>query len=193
LNGAGGMRGTKAGVLAGAIPEQRWITRGRQALWGGAAAGLVGGFALILFTFVQDLVWGRNLWVGLKLPAYPFLRDRVMTPGFDPEAVAQGLISHLAMSLVWGALFGLAAYGMSRSATVWFGVIWGIVVWIVTFYVVLPLATASVIFRGLPTLLAVGQHILFGLVVGLHFLRHQKTISLWGPVWTQPIQLRAAR
>jgi hypothetical protein len=176
-------------VVEGVTSERK----ARQALWGGTVAGLMGGLVLTGFTSIVDLVRGRDLWTGLKMAAYPFLRDRVMAPGFDPEAVLKGVMCHLAVSLIWGVLFGLIAYGMSRSATVWFGLIWGIVAWIVTFYIVLPLATASLLTRGTPTLLAVGQHVLFGLTVGLTFLRYQRTISLWGPVWSQPMATGVAR
>jgi hypothetical protein len=142
-------------------------------------AGLCAGLALSAFIMIVDLVRGRNLWVGLKLAAYPFLRDRVMAPGFDFQAVLQGVISHLAVSMAWGVLFGLIAYGMSRSATVWFGLIWGIVVWIGISYFVLPLATASLITRGMPTVLVISQHLFFGLALGVSFLPHQRTVSLW--------------
>jgi hypothetical protein len=164
----------------------------RQAMWGGTVAGLVGGVVLAAFNVLVDLARQRDLWVSLKLAAYPFARDRALAPGLDEGAVLQGLTTHLGISVIWGVLFGLTAYGMSRSATVSFGAIWGIVVWIVMFYIVLPLASASVLTRGVPAVLAVGQHLVFGLAVGLGFLPYQRTV-VRRTVWAHHLPVGAAQ
>ena len=166
--------------------------RGRlAALWGGTVAGILGGLAVIGFTAIADYARGRDLWAGLKLAAYPFLRDRAMAPGFEVGALLQGITAHLGVSVIWGVLFGLFAYGMSRSATVSFGVIWGILVWIGMFYFVLPLASSSMLTRGMPAAIAVGQHLVFGLFTGLGFLPYQRTIPR-RPVWARRLPVGAA-
>ena len=62
----------------------------RQAFWGGTVAGLIGGVALAAFNLAVELARGRDLWAGLKLAAYPFLRERALAPGFDLGAILQG-------------------------------------------------------------------------------------------------------
>jgi hypothetical protein len=150
--------------------------KARPALWGGTVAGLAGGSLLVLFNLLMDLLRGRDPWVGIKLAAYPFVGEVALAPGFDPGPVLQGLTAHLGISVIWGVLFGLAAFGMSRAATVSFGIIWGVVSWIGMSYFVLPLASASVLTRGTPTLLGIAQHLVFGLAIGLGFLPYQRPV-----------------
>jgi hypothetical protein len=158
--------------------------KARPSLWGGTVAGLVGGVLLGAFNLLMDLVRGRDLWVGIKVAAYPFVRDRALLPGFELGPVLQGSITHLGISVIWGVLFGLIAFGMSRSATVSFGILWGIVAGIGMLYIVLPLASASVLARGVPTVLVIGQHLIFGLGLGLGFLPYQRPV-VRRTVWAQ--------
>ena len=150
--------------------------KARPALWGGTVAGLVGGVLLTLFNLLTDLVRGRDLWAGVKVAAYPFVGETALAPGYDAGPVLQGLTTHLGISVIWGVLFALTAFGMSRAATVSFGIIWGVLVWIGMCYFVLPLTSSSVLTRGTPTLLAVGQHLVFGLGLGLGFLPYQRPV-----------------
>jgi hypothetical protein len=147
--------------------------RTRQTLRGGTIAGVIGGAVLAAFMLLVNAAQGQNVWVGTKVAAYPFLRDRVMAPGFDFGPVLLGLISHFVVSAAWGLLFALVAYGMSRRGTVAFGALWGLVVWIGMFYVVLPLVGAGALVRGAPVGLAIVEHVIFGLAVGIGFLPYQ--------------------
>jgi hypothetical protein len=155
-------------------------------VWGGTVAGLVGALAHVAFSLIADLIRARDPWVPLKVAAYPLVGEKVMAPGPDLGPVLQGGLTHLGISLVWGALFGLAAYGMTRSATIGFGLIWGIVVWIAMFYFVLPLSGTAVTMRGIPVLLSIGQHLVFGLALGLGFLLYQRPVRR-RPVWARPV------
>ncbi len=160
--------------------------RGRLAVWGGTVAGLVGALAFAAFSVSADLIRGRDPWVPLKLAAYPLLGETVMSPGLDPGPVLHGSLIHLGICIAWGVLFGLAAYGMTRPATVWFGLTWGLLVWMAMFFLVLPLAGAGVTQRGVPLLLTIGQHLAFGLSLGVAFLLHQRPIRR-RPVWEKPV------
>jgi hypothetical protein len=164
--------------------------RTRQALWAGTVAGLVGGLTLAAFNLLLDLARGRDLWAGLKLAAYPFLRDRALAPGLDLGAILQGATAHLGISVIWGVLFGLMALGMSRPATVAFGILWGSAVWIGMYFFVLPLASAALLTRGTPTVLALGQHLVFGLGLGVGFLPLQRPV-VHRTVWADYRPVRA--
>ena len=151
-------------------PGARW----RTILSGGAVAGAIGGVVLSVYMVIVGVARGENVWAGAKIAAYPFLGDRVMTPGFDAGAVALGLIDHFAVSIIWGILFALAAFGLSRRATVGLGAVWGIVVWLAMFYLVLPLVGAGNLVRGMPVGVAFIDHVIFGLTVGFGFLPFQR-------------------
>ena len=74
----------------------------RYLIGGGAAAGVAGGGVLLLLLTMLHPAGERS--VALKIAAYPFLGVRVMAPGFDPTAVAMGMITHFMVSVIWGML-----------------------------------------------------------------------------------------
>ncbi len=145
-----------------------------RALVGGVVAGVAGGVVLSLFLLGVNLAQGRDLWVGVKMPALPLLGTDVLEPGFELSPVLAGAGIHFAISIFWGLAFALFVYGTSRLATVGLGAAWGIVVWIGMYYVGLPLIGLNAIARGVPLWLAVSEHVLFGLAVGLGFLPFQR-------------------
>jgi hypothetical protein len=114
-----------------------------------------------------------TVWSGMKFAALPFLGERVMQPGFELGPVLLGVLCHFAVSVGWGILFGLIFYGVAKGATVAWGALWGVVVWLGMFYVVLPIVGAGQVAKMMPVPLALFEHVLFGLAVGLGFLPYQ--------------------
>jgi hypothetical protein len=94
-------------------------------------------------------------------------------PGPDWGAVAVGVISHLAVSLVWGLIFAALFYGLTKIGTLVAGTLWGIVVWLGMFHVLLPLLGQSSIAQAMPPLRAIVLHLLFGLALGIGMLPFQ--------------------
>jgi hypothetical protein len=129
----------------GATKESKMLTCLRVGLEGGAEAGLVSGAVLavtrvlVLADIAVLILWfaprhsqaahfAKSLvWVGLKFPAFPFVGDRALDPGFDAGIVALGLVTHFAGGIAWGILFGLVASGHSRWATILLAILWGLV------------------------------------------------------------------
>lgn len=153
--------------------SERW----RRGLGGGIVAGIIAGAVLSVFMTIMNLTQGKDIWVGMKGAALPFLGARVHEPGFDSVAVPLGILCHFAVSVGWGALFGVITYGLTKGMTVLAGALWGIVVWLGMYYAVLPLVGAGEVTRTVPVVHAITTHVLFGLVVGLGFLPHQRTIA----------------
>ena len=147
--------------------EARDVTRG------GLIAGLLAGSVLSLVMTVLHIATGQDLWIGMKLAGYPVLGEEALQPGFEPVPVIIGLLCHLTMSAVWGILFGIMVYRMSRPATVVFGVFWGVVVWLAMYYLVLPVVGAGALARAVPIGFATLEHVLFGLVLAIGFLPYQ--------------------
>jgi len=143
-------------------------------LGGGAVAGVVAGVVIELLLLARSAALHGDVWRSFKFGAYPLLGARVIAPGFDAGAVALGLACHLAVSAVWGMLFALLVFGMSRLTTVVAGAIWGVVVWAVMYHVVLPLVGAGRVVRGVPITGAILEHVIFGLAVGVAFLPFQR-------------------
>lgn len=158
------------------MAEAEAMTRVRRRLMfgGGAAAGAIGGLVVGLLMVALRVAQGESPWVGLKVAAYPFLRDRVLRPGFDAGAVALGIVDHLAVSAVWGILFALLAFGLARWATVGFGAAWGLIAMFVMTYLVLPLAGCLRVEESMPVGRSVLGHLAFGVAMALAFLPFQR-------------------
>jgi len=147
----------------------------RRAIGGGVVAGLVAGTLMTALLVISAVAKGADFWEPLKGAAAPFLHERARQPGLDAGAVAAGLACHFAIAAVWGALFGVLAYGVTRGATVVAGALWGLVVWVGMYYVVLPLVGLAEVARSVPVAMAIVSHVAFGLVVGLVFVPFQRT------------------
>jgi hypothetical protein len=154
----------------------------RRAAAGGAVAGIVGGIVIAGALVVQNVAGGRGFWTAFKGAAAPFLGERVMAPGFDAGAVLLGSLCHFAISIGWGVLFGLIAYGFSKGATVALGAAWGLVVWVGMYYVLLPMVGLGEMARSSPVGMAILNHLLFGLGVGIGFLPYQRPRTLTAPM-----------
>jgi hypothetical protein len=68
----------------------------------------------------------RELWVTLKVPAYPLVGNRVFKPGFDPSIVWLGLLMLLGFSLCLGVLYAAVTHERSRVTTLVVGLLFGV-------------------------------------------------------------------
>ena len=161
------------------------IERGHPFL-GGVVAGIIGGLVLAAILVVANIAAGGDGWAALKGAAAPFLGARAQADGFDGGAVALGLACHFAISILWGLLFAVISYGLSRGATVLAGALWGIVVWFGMFYLVLPVAGLPGVAQSTPLLDAIVSHLAFGLAVGVGFLPFQHERPTAPPVRPAP-------
>ncbi len=148
-----------------------------RAVFGGVVAGFVGGLGLSVFMAATTAAKGGDVWQAMKGAGAPFLREAAMRPGFDAGPVTVGLLSHFAVSIGWGILFGALFYGLPRAATLLAGVLWGIVVWVAMFYVVLPVFGLGEMVAQVPVSAAILEHVLFGVLVAVGFLPFQRRIG----------------
>ncbi len=163
------------------VARRRW--EAGPALGGGALAGLLAGLVLSIFMVSMAVARGGDFWMTFKGAGTPFLGERAQQPGFDGTAVAVGLLSHLAVSITWGVLFGALFYGISRGATLFMGLLWGVVVWLGMYYVVLPAVGLTAIREQTPIARAVLSHVAFGFLIALAFLPFQRKIMRPRRAW----------
>jgi hypothetical protein len=133
----------------------------RRAAARGAFAGVAAGAVLTLMMILMSAARGKDVWYGIKGAAEPFLGARAMRPGFDLPAVLFGLVDHLVISGIWGILFALLFYGLSRERIIAAGILWGLVVWIGMYYVVLPIVGLASMQNDAPTGRAIFFHLIF--------------------------------
>ena len=169
----------------GRAAKHGWV---RTALVGGILAGIVSNVVLTLlrmtllieWQLVLDLILGPwrpafwravlpELWVPLKLFAYPLIGARSLAVGFDGTVVLLGVGIRLVFAICSGALFGLLAHRLSRIETVVLGILCGIVFWAASSHVITP-----------PIVQSVGrlvEFIPYGLALAATYLRYQRRSS----------------
>jgi hypothetical protein len=147
----------------------------KSAMGGGALAGLAAGVLLSVLLAVMATMKGMDVWaMTFKGAAAPFYGTATTSqPGFDAGPVLVGAAAHLAISVIWGVMFALLAYGMTRPMTMAFSALWGLVVWVGMFYVVLPIAGLGEMARNAPVASGIMTHLFFGLALGATYLPMQ--------------------
>ncbi|MRG93473.1 hypothetical protein [Polyangium spumosum] len=148
------------------------------ALSGGVIAGIFGGIVLTLYGLLAMVARGGDPWLTFKAPAAPFFPELAFAPGFDAAVVALGIIIHFAISIGWGALFGLFAFGANPLRTVLFGAAYGAFVWLVMYRLVLPLVGLGDLAASAPVGPAILEHVIFGLALAVGFLPFQRRIPM---------------
>jgi len=151
----------------------RSSTETSRAARDGTLAGLTAGLFLTVLMTILAAIGNKDIWYGMKGAAAPFLGHAAMRPGFDFGPVLLGLLCHFAISAVWGALFGLAFYGLSRGLTMLAGIAWGFVVWIGMYYLVLPLVGLSHMRDDAPVGRAIAFHLFYGIILAATFLAYR--------------------
>lgn len=154
---------------------------GERCITGGALAGLAGGFAISVMTVASAVINGHDVWPSFKAAALPFMGTQVFAPGFDLPAVMAGVSTHFFVSMLWGAVFAVVAYGLSRVSTLVAATAWGLVVWFGMHWVALPLLGYGDVTRAIPVNMALFQHLLFGLAMGIVFLPFQRPYVVRSP------------
>ena len=86
------------------------------------------------------------------------------------NSVIVGIVCHLAISAIWGALFALVVEGWNRTMTALAGILWGFVVWIGMYYIVLPVVGLSSMQNDAPVGRAIAFHLMFSVVMTAVYL-----------------------
>src|SRR5258708_1646356 len=150
----------RAAAKARSPTEHGWA---RTAVRGGILAGIVSNVVLTLFRVVIGLGWSlmvwlifgpsrpdfvrstfEELWVAVKISAFPFVGERSLEGGLDTPIVVLGLVARLAFSICSGVLFGLIAHWCSRGTTIALGILFGIVFWAGSSHFITPPILQSV-------------------------------------------------
>jgi hypothetical protein len=134
----------------------------------GAVAGVIAGACMAVLLMIVSAAAGMGFWHPLALAGGLFYGVNAILDGIGP--VLTGVIAHLSLTAVLGAIFGSLLskeQGTVGRAAGW-GLLYGIPCWAVTTYILLPLLNPTM---GARVDLAPGWWFLsfltFGFVLGV--------------------------
>ncbi|MEJ2217596.1 MAG: hypothetical protein P8099_13380 [Gemmatimonadota bacterium] len=106
-------------------------------LTGGMITGLVAGAIMALVAMCRALVMGLGFWTPMKLVAATYFGLGALIAGGG--AVDVGIVTHLVLSALAGAVFGLL-FGnwLHKASALAVGVLYGVAIWALNTWVVLP-------------------------------------------------------
>lgn len=135
--------------------------------WRAAVVGALAGAVtfLLVVAITLPLTTGGTLWAFFRYLASILLGDSILPPpaGFDLSAVLVGLLVHLTLSLVYGAILALVIHRWGLVVGLVGGALFGFAVYAINFFTFTLLFDWFYLLRSWPILLA---HILFGAVTG---------------------------
>ncbi len=120
----------------------------------GLLAGLAGGTAMAVYLILAGLLAGTGAGEVLSR--------------FGPQSVnpVQGALTHLAVSGIYGALFGTVAGSRDGRVPIWVrGSIYGIVLFLLAHYVLLPGSVTPL--AEMPVNHFFMAHVVYGLALGI--------------------------
>ncbi|MGI8916538.1 MAG: hypothetical protein ACR2JY_22660 [Chloroflexota bacterium] len=96
----------------------------------GMIGGIIAGIVMWILMSIVTLVTGQGLWAFLKWVGDAISGDSWQ--GFNAGDVFTGLVIHLIVSLILGALFGVIVlpFVSTPRQLLSAGLVWGIVVWV---------------------------------------------------------------
>lgn len=137
----------------------------------GLVFGMIAGVVFATFEMLAAWAMGDGFWMPLRMIGAILLGEEALEPSYSlTGAAATGAALHMALSGLFGAVFGFAAAAVrglrsSRAVLVAAASAYGLVLWLVNFYAIAPVAFAW--FQDAdPVVQFVAHTFLFGTVLG---------------------------
>lgn len=112
----------------------------------GSVTGVIAGVVFAMFEMVMASIQGDGFFMPLRMIGAIVLGEDALMPSYSlAGAGITGLLVHMMMSVVFGAVFGaivafVPAIGESNLLLVGAATAYGFMLWIVNFYVIAPVA-----------------------------------------------------
>jgi len=151
---------------------------------GGVLAGLGGGIAMAFVAALLTRALDQDLWLQPKAIASLVLGSSATAPaGFVAVPVLVGLLIHLSVAALLGALFAIGMRRIAQLPTDYgipevTGLVYGLLIWLAAYFVLLPHFTPTLLSIYASALII--QHLVYGAVTGLlyAFIRPQPYASM---------------
>lgn len=149
--------------------------------WRAAVIGALAGAVtfLLVIAVVLPFTTGGSLWSFFRYLASILLGDGILPPpaGFDLGAVIAGLLVHLILSLLYGAILAVVIHRWGLVVGLVGGALFGIAIYAINIFTFTLLFEWFYLLRSWPILLA---HVLFGAVAG--FVYELLEVERYAPV-----------
>lgn len=140
----------------------------------GLVASIIAGITFAIFEMVMAAIMGQGFFAPLRMIAAIGLGEGALPPGPAiglATVVPVGLIIHMALSMMYGAGFGIVASAIgtlreNHALLVGAATLAGLALWIVNFYVVAPIAFPWFAMAN-PVVQFLAHTFFFGTVLGL--------------------------
>jgi hypothetical protein len=113
---------------------------------GGMIGGLIGGIVMAVVLMMVSSLRGMGALQPFYLIAAAFYRPWARVQGVDPGPLLIGVVGHLLLSALLGAVFAVVVGAVTRRGTrstaLWLaaGIVWGALLALISQFVALPLA-----------------------------------------------------
>lgn len=138
----------------------------------GATSGLVAGLVMAAWVMAVMAAFGAGMLAPINIIAHPVARDVPLDGTFSWTGLLVGGAVHLALSVLFGALFGVALRrppkyrSLQGKALVFAGFLFGLLLWLVDHVLLWPLIDLAGA-RAFTVWVSFFGHVLYGTALGI--------------------------
>lgn len=141
------------------------VTRPRYRLGDGIVGGIIAGIVMAIICMGGSLLMGQNALYPLAAIGHAFMPHNE-TPDMSTSIILKGLLLHMSMSIVTGAIFcGIANLFRLRNGLWFWGLLYAAAVWGIAAYGVLDAVNPTLKYEYNQMLFLAG-HLGYGIVLG---------------------------
>jgi hypothetical protein len=138
----------------------------------GLVAGIIAGIVFAMFEMIMAAIMGQGFFAPMRMIGAIVLGESALDPSYSlATAGITGIIVHMVLSMMYGAVFGAIASGIgalrsSRWVLVGAATVFGFALWIVNFYVIAPVLSPWFL-QSNPVVQFLAHTFFFGTTLGL--------------------------
>lgn len=131
-------------------------------------AGLIAGVVFVIAEMALLALTGGNVWGPPRMMGAIVLGESVLPPPatFDFGVVMAGMLVHFGLSIVLGLIFAAVFHRLGAAMTLLAGALFGLAVYVVNFYV---MTAVFPWFANARTWVTIVSHIVFGLALAASY------------------------
>lgn len=134
----------------------------------GAVAGVVAGLVFAALSMIYTAVVGPGVWAPTRMIAT--ILGFEMAPGFAAVPVVAGVVLHMVLSAVYGAVFAVVMGSAGRALVLAAGIAFGLALYVLNFHVLTQLEQFATFKAMAGNWFEITIHAVFGLLLAAGYL-----------------------